>query len=166
MTNARGGAVLVVQRVAQVALWLVLSAVVTSATLAQSQQPTRTAPQAPAPAAGYNYDPAGRRDPFVSLVNRGVDLRGPSTRPEGLAGLQIDELTVKGIILSRGAYVAILQGPDDKTHVARNGDKLFDGVVKAVTPDAVVFVQQVTDPLSLVKQREVRKPLRPVEEGK
>jgi hypothetical protein len=30
----------------------------------------------------------------------------------------------------------------------------------------VVFVQQVTDPLSLVKQREIRRPLRPTEEGK
>lgn len=129
------------------------------------QQPTRTAP-APSPAPGYTYDPAGRRDPFVSLVGRGEDVRGVSARPDGLGGLQIDELTVKGIVLSRGAYVAILMGPDDKTHIARSGDKLFDGVVKAVTPDAVVFVQQVTDPLSLVKQREVRKPLRPVEEGK
>ena len=165
MTNSRGGGALAVQRVA-LAFGLALSVAITTAAFAQSQQPTRTAPAAPAPAAGYSYDPAGRRDPFVSLVNRGDDLRGPSTRPEGLAGLQIDELTVKGIILSRGAYVAIVQGPDNKTHVARSGDKLFDGVVKAVTPDAVVFVQQVTDPLSLVKQREVRKPLRPVEEGK
>jgi len=166
MTNGRGGGVLAVQRFAQLALGLALSVVMTSAAFAQSQQPTRTPPAPPATGAGYSYDPAGRRDPFVSLVNRGIDLRGTSTRPEGLAGLQIDELTVKGIILSRGAYVAIVQGPDEKTHVARSGDKLFDGVVKAVTPDAVVFVQQVTDPLSLVKQREVRKPLRPVEEGK
>ena len=41
------------------------------------------------------------------------------------------------------------------------GDKLFDGVVKAVTQDAVVFSQDVNDPLSLVKQREVRKSIRP-----
>ena len=30
----------------------------------------------------------------------------------------------------------------------------------------IVFLQDVTDPLSLVKQREVRKPLRPMEENK
>jgi hypothetical protein len=38
--------------------------------------------------------------------------------------------------------------------------------VRAVTPEAVVFVQQVNDPLSLIKEREIRKPLRVVEEVK
>ena len=38
---------------------------------------------------------------------------------------------------------------------------MFDGTVKAITQDAVVFSQDVNDPLSLVKQREVRKAIRP-----
>jgi Tfp pilus assembly protein PilP len=78
----------------------------------------------------------------------------------------VDETTIRGIVASRGSYVAMIQGPDGKTYTVRAGDKLFDGVVRAVTADAVVFVQQVNDPLSLVKQREIRKPLRAVEEGK
>jgi hypothetical protein len=48
----------------------------------------------------------------------------------------------------------------------RGGEKLYDANVKAVLADAIVFVQQVNDPLSLVKQREIRKPLRPTEEGR
>jgi hypothetical protein len=40
----------------------------------------------------------------------------------------------------------------------------MDGTVGAITADAVVFVQQVNDPLSPVKQREIRKPLRPIGE--
>lgn len=127
---------------------------------------------APAPAAampqGYTYDPAGRRDPFVSLVKTGSDPRSSAAglRPEGLPGVPVGEVAIKGIIQSRGAYVAMLQAPDNKTYIVRNGDKLFDATVKAVTADAVVFVQQVNDPLSLVKQREIRRPLRPMEEGK
>jgi len=78
----------------------------------------------------------------------------------------VGEVAIKGIIQSRGAFVAMLQAPDNKTYIVRNGDKLFDATVKAVTADAVVFVQQVNDPLSLVKQREIRRPLRPMEEGK
>jgi len=138
---------------------------------AQGQQPTRTGPAAqagmtPAPRGGYAYDPAGRRDPFASLLGRGADLRGPAVRPEGVPGLRIDEVTVKGILASRGSYVAIVQAPDNKTYTVRAGDKLLDGAVRAVSADAIVFVQQVSDPLSLVKQREVRKSLRSVEEGK
>ena len=115
---------------------------------------------------GYTYDPAGRRDPFVSLTRRAADPRASANRPDGLPGLLASEVTVKGIVENRGTYLAMLQGPDNKTYIARSGDRLFDATVKAVTADAVVFVQQVTDPLSLVKQREIRRPLRPTEEGK
>ena len=51
----------------------------------------------PPQAEGYTYNPEGRRDPFVSLTQRGTDLRGPLNRPEGIAGLIIAEITVKGI---------------------------------------------------------------------
>ena len=120
-----------------------------------------------APPQSYVYDPEGRRDPFIPLLNRG-DQRGPGglARPDGLPGLMVGDVALKGIVFSRGGYWAMIQGPDTKTFIVRNGDRLFDGTVKAVTADAIVFVQQVNDPLSLVKQREVRKPLRPIEEGK
>jgi type IV pilus assembly protein PilP len=112
---------------------------------------------------GYSYDPAGRRDPFVSLLGRGGDL--PSTagsRPSGLAGLPINEVTLKGVLKSsKGEFVALLQSPDNHTFIVHPGDKVFDGTVKAITQDAVVFSQDVNDPLSLVKQREVRKTIRP-----
>lgn len=130
---------------------------------AAQSAPARQAPPPPS----YVYDPEGRRDPFIPLLNRG-DQRGQggSARPDGLPGLMVGDVALKGIVLSRGAYLAMIQGPDTKTYIVRNGDRLFDGTVKAVTADAIVFVQQVNDPLSLVKQREVRKPLRPIEEGK
>jgi hypothetical protein len=60
----------------------------------------------------------------------------------------------------------MVQAPDGKTYLVRGGEKLYDANVKAVLADAIVFVQQVNDPLSLVKQREIRKPLRPTEEGR
>jgi len=84
----------------------------------------------------------------------------------GLAGLTIGEATVKGVVKSQGRLVAMLQAPDNKTYIIHTGDKMLDGVVKAITTDSVVFAQDVNDPLSLVKQREVRKMLRAPEEGK
>lgn len=128
--------------------------------------PSTSTTGATPPAQGYSYNPDGRRDPFVSLVNRGSDTSSASSRPSGLAGLMMHEIAVKGIVRSRGALVAMIEAPDAKTYLIRRGDRLFDASVKAVTADAVVFVQQVNDPLSLVKQREIRKPLRVAEEGK
>ncbi len=45
----------------------------------------------------------------------------------------------------------------------RAGDKLFDGTIRTIRQNDLVIVQQVNDPLSLEKQREVRKVLRQVE---
>lgn len=134
-----------------------------------------TSPTAPAPTAssalepqGYTYDPQGRRDPFVSLLRRGSDVTRSSagSRANGLAGLETSEVTLKGTIASQGTYVGILQGSDNKTYIVRAGDKLLDGTIRAISPDSMVIAQQVTDPLSLEKQREVRKVLRQTEEGK
>jgi hypothetical protein len=113
--------------------------------------------------AGYSYDPAGRRDPFVSLTARGGELPpGAGARPAGVAGLLVNEITVKGVLKSpKGGFIALVQAPDGRTYIVHAGDKVMDGTVKAITTDAVVFSQDVNDPLSLVKQREVRKSIRP-----
>ena len=117
----------------------------------------------PAPGAGYSYDPAGRRDPFVSLTARGGDVPvAAGMRPGGVPGLLVGEVTVKGIFKSpKGGFLALLQAADGRTYSVKEGDKVFDGSVKAITQDTVVFSQDVNDPLSLVKQREVRKSIRP-----
>ena len=120
------------------------------------------APGAPA-GPGYSYDPAGRRDPFVSLLGRGGDTPQPgAVRPQGLAGMLIGEVTLKGVLKTvKGDFVALLQGPDNKTYIAHSSDKVLDGAIKQITANEVVFTQDVNDPLSLVKQREVRKAIRP-----
>ena len=137
---------------------------------AESQPPQpQGAPQTPAapldePQA-FTYDPEGRRDPFVSLLGSGGVGLGPAagSRPAGLAGLTTDEVTLKGTIESQTGFVGILLGTDGRTYIVRPGERLLDGTIRAITQDAVVILQQVNDPLSLAKQREVRKPLRQTE---
>lgn len=126
--------------------------------------PPATSPAPPA-AEPYTYDPAGRRDPFVSLLSRGLE---PATGKKltGLASLATAEVMVRGVMQSRNSYVALLSGPDGKTYSARVNDRLLDGVIRSVTPQGIVIMQEVNDPLSLVKQREVRKGLRTAEDGK
>ena len=134
------------------------------------QAPGQARPVVGAPAAsqeGYSYKPEGRRDPFVSLVNRASDPRQARKKPEGMRGFLFDEVTLRGVMQGRGAGpIALVQGPDNKTYLVHVGDQLYDAVVRAITPDSIVVVQEVNDPLSLTKQRERRKTLRVVEEVK
>jgi type IV pilus assembly protein PilP len=126
--------------------------------------PQPTDPAAPA-AEAYTYDPAGRRDPFVSLLSRGIE---PATgrKVTGLSSLTTGEVMLRGVLQSRNSYVALLSGPDGKTYSAQVNDRLLDGVIRSVTAQGIVIMQEVNDPLSLVKQREVRKGLRTAEDGK
>jgi hypothetical protein len=113
----------------------------------------------------YTYQPEGRRDPFVSLLARGSDPGSAASRPPGVPGLLINEITVKGIVRDRGGFIAMIQGPDTaKTFIVHSGEQVMDGTVKSITVDTVVFSQDVNDPLSLVKQREVRKAVRPLDD--
>jgi Tfp pilus assembly protein PilP len=130
-------------------------------------QPTGAAAPAAPPPAAYAYQPEGRRDPFLNLVGAGADTSGePGARPDGLAGLMVNEISVRGVVRSQGALVAAVQGPDNRTYVIRRGDKLLDGIVKAITEEGLTIVQDVNDPLSVVKQREVQRLLRSLEDAK
>ena len=128
------------------------------------------APAAPSPEPpiGYSYDAAGRRDPFISLVRRGNESarNAAGGRPAGLGGIAVGELTLKGTMQAREGYVALVQGPDLKTYIVKPGDKLFDGSIRGITNNAMVLMQDINDPLSLEKQREVRKVLRQGDEVK
>ncbi len=120
------------------------------------------APPAASPPENYTYEPDGRRDPFLNLLGTGPEVpAGP--RGEGAAGLSVAEITVRGVVQSRGELLAMIQGPDNKTYIVHEGDKFVDGTIRSVTPQGLVIIQDVNDPLSLVKQREVSKLLRSIE---
>ena len=127
---------------------------------------TPPAPPPPVERAPYTYEAQGRRDPFVSLLARGSDPRAAMVRVPGLAGVLIAEATVKGVVRDRSGFIAMIQGTGTKTFIVRAGEKLMDGTVKAIAADSVVFLQDVNDPLSMVKQKEVRKPVRSADGGR
>ena len=146
----------------------------TSPTAAAAAAPQAGAPSAPPSALvplepqGFDYDPESRRDPFISLVSRGTDSErsAPGTRGPGLGGLETAEVTLKGTVHSGDGYVAILAGADNRTYIVHVGDRLLDGAIRSITPNAMVILQQVSDPLSHEKQREVRKTIRQADEAK
>jgi Tfp pilus assembly protein PilP len=128
----------------------------------EGQQPPPAAAQASAATQtpAWTYDPQGRRDPFISLRDRSANASTPQNRPPGLPGVTVTEIVIRGIVRSGNEFIALAQAPDGRSFQLRRNARLFDGVVKQITIDAVVFTQEVNDPLSLVKQREVRKTMR------
>jgi hypothetical protein len=127
------------------------------------------------PPGGYTYNAQGRRDPFVSLQKPVAADRGPKTRKPGMEGFLIQEVALKGIvkttgggtgIASRAGYIAIFLGTDGKSYFVTTGQRLFDGVITAVDATSVSFRQEVTDPLSPVKTRDLKKSLYATEEAR
>lgn len=143
------------------------------------QEATTTAPPPPAPpAAGpekkpdqpesydisYSYDPAGRRDPFISLLagikNSKVNI------PKG--ALTVDDAKVVGITRNKTGFVAIIVGTDNKARFMKVGDKLYDGEILSIESDKVVFRQDLKEDNPTapgLRSKEVVKRLYPVQEG-
>ena len=108
----------------------------------------------------YSYDPGLRRDPFRSLLARRSPEEEQEDRPDGPAGLLIDEIEVQGVfILPEGPVAQILSTSRDTSFLLRPGDQLWDGDVVRITLNEVVFKQSVNDPTALKPFREVTKRL-------
>jgi hypothetical protein len=119
--------------------------------------PPQDAPEAvveeeePAPPAlaipqGYQYDPRGRRDPFVNPVPpppQAFDPLSvvPAVRPLGLPGVLLNEALLVGVVTSEepSMNVVVVIAPGNRTFFARAGDELFDAVVTEISPNAIVF---------------------------
>lgn len=109
-----------------------------------------------------SYDGGARRDPFRSLIQqrrqRVADT--PEQRPEGVAGLLIDEIEVEGVFIFDEGPVAQIQSPSEETSfLLRPGDQLWDGDVVSISFEEIVFKQTVNDPTALKPFREVVKRL-------
>jgi len=145
---------------------------VLTATVAAQSPPSAPAAQAPAaqaekqPEEPFTYHADGRRDPFVSPLTMGPEPVPEARKGDGLSSLTLAEITVRGVIQSRSVMVAIIAGPDTKTYIVHEGDRLLDGFIKGITRDGLVVVQRMTDPLAKVKERETHKLLQSLEAAK
>jgi type IV pilus assembly protein PilP len=106
----------------------------------------------------YSYDPAGRRDPFRSLLLR-AEKGVAGQRPPGVPGIAIDDVILQGIWRTRAGYVAQIRGTDNKSYLLRAGDQLYDGEVLRIAPNEVTFRQNLNDPQSVKPFRDITKQL-------
>ncbi len=111
---------------------------------------------------GYGYDPGDRRDPFKSLLEARTRPTIRGQRPEGIPGLLIDDIDLKGTFIMPDGPIAQIQSADkDQAYLLRVGDQLFDGDVVSITENEIVFKQLVDDPTAIKPFREVVKKLNP-----
>jgi hypothetical protein len=79
-------------------------------------------------ATGANYDPKGRRDPFMA-----PDLTG------GPKGLEVSTTKLTGIVRSARTTLALVETTDGIGYILKPGDTLGDGRLMEIAADSVVF---------------------------
>lgn len=114
----------------------------------------------------FTYDQGGRRDPFRSLLQQAAaQVAVPQVRPPGLPGFLISEVEIKVIAEYQGGWAAMLLAPDQQAYFAEVGTELYDGHIKMIRSNEVVFEQTVSDLLGARRTREVVKRLRDIGGG-
>jgi Tfp pilus assembly protein PilP len=97
------------------------------------------------------------RDPFRALVVRQSDEPLFPVVP-GKFGLRVKQLQLKGIVKSKGHYLAIMDTRQSSgTLLFRENDEVSDGRVLSITEDAVHFQERAFDPLGQPFVRDVVK---------
>ena len=66
-------------------------------------------------------------------------------------------MAVQGVVKTRAGLVAMINGPDNKSYLVKIGDKVLDGEIIRITPNSIVFRQEVNDPTRIERFREVVK---------
>jgi len=116
------------------------------------------------PVRAHTYDPSGRRDPFVPVLQQA----GPGSIDSTLPPLQRVGLTeINLIAVLWGAYgnAAMVQTPDGNGYTVRRGTRIGpnNGMVTAVTDKGIVVQERFTDVYGSKQEREYVKLLHPKE---
>ncbi|MGD1075653.1 MAG: pilus assembly protein PilP [Thermodesulfovibrionales bacterium] len=110
-----------------------------------SKQPAAVA-QAEEPkveAESYLYDPKGRRDPFLSIIELSKKERESEKTKKGLKpseSYEVNEIKVIAIAVQGKKYFAMIQLPDKKYFTIREGMNLglYGGKVVKIDPEGIV----------------------------
>lgn len=97
----------------------------------------------------------GKRDPFVSPIR--ANANEPINCGTGKRCLVVDQTNLQGIVKAPNGMIAVVSNPANKAYFLRENDPVYNGFVMRITPDSVVFREQVTDKLGKKYTREVVK---------
>jgi hypothetical protein len=126
--------------------------------LAQEVKP-RPASNAPRPLknlesstqnAGVSFNPSNRRDPFLNPLQYSKknakqnedEEESRGTPPPGIGGTLISQAALQGISIRRTGKLAVIRGADGRAYFLKEGDRLFDGYLKAIEDDSITLVRE------------------------
>lgn len=147
-------------------LCLILGGLAGIALAAQEEKPAAAAQPAASvvenlPGPTFSYDPEGRRDPFKNLM-AGRDVK-EKTGAGGLSQLSIGDMTLIGIVKSKGRLTAIISGPQGFPHFVKAGDRFADGYVLSVQEAQAVFRVTSEKGIPLMRPKDLVKEINPEE---
>lgn len=151
-----------------VSILLLLSGVLAQAPLpGRVEEPNRAKDPATV-AKSSRYDPGDRKDPFLNPLRAlkkraAVSVDEEEDRgqpPPGIAGMYIAQVALLGTSVRDGGMMAVFQGTDKRAYFLRVGDRLFDGQVKEIKGDRVVFTRTTKMKSGKVINQEIVKELR------
>ena len=122
-------------------------------------------PTSPTPSETTDDEPrktsSGGRDPFVDPAKPAPGTSPPADAPAGIRGVRVDDIVVKGIVKDSHGFQALVQASGRRTYIIRSGERLLDGVVRAVTSEAVILSRTSASRRPPTSPQEVVKRLRP-----
>jgi len=133
--------------------------------------PSRTAEQAPGQVPMLNasgvasYDPAGRRDPFLPILQE-LQLGKVDENLPPLQRVALSEISLIAIVWGGSyGYLAMVQTPEGHGYTVKRGTKIGqnNGVVSAVTERGIIVEERFTDLYGTKQEREFVKLLHPKE---
>lgn len=113
---------------------------------------------------GVSYDPSGRRDPFLPMIQLGQQAEPDSSLPP-LQRVGLTELSLIGVLWGNYGYTAMVQTPDGKGYSIRRGTRIGpnNGVVSSITERGIIVQERFTDVYGNKQEREYVKLLHPKE---
>jgi hypothetical protein len=129
---------------------------------------TKTLPvvEVPAGIAGVRFESGNRPDPFLNPLGQRKGTVDPDseiprgTPPPGIAGMSTNEVELLGMSLSPEGKTAVFKGTDKRVYFLREGDRLYDGFLKAITVDSVLLIHETKLRSGKVLIQEITKRLR------
>lgn len=98
----------------------------------------------------YHYNPSGKRDPFYSKILDDENNEPKPKPPIGLRKYELSELNLVGIVSNNGEKKAVIESPEGKSYIIKNGTPLGkkNGVVMNITENEVEILEYTSDYLN------------------
>lgn len=105
----------------------------------------------PAPITRYEYNPIGRRDPFMSIIEINRAKKMEQTRPKRiltpLESTDLSEMTLVGVVINARGKYAVVTLKDGKSYTVVKGTPIGrnGGTISRIEPDKITIEERFTN---------------------